>query len=45
MGACCSVYAAKCVRGVFTKCGVVFKQGTFCKIDHGRTTTYNGMYF
>jgi len=30
---------------VFTKCGVVLKQGKFCKIDHGRTTTYNGMYF
>ena len=51
VGACCSVYIAKCsesnswVHGVFTKCGVVFKQGKFCKIDHGRTTTYNGMYF
>jgi len=29
---------------VFTKCGVVLKQGKFCKIDHGRTTTYNAMY-
>jgi len=26
-------------------CGVVLKHGKFCKIDHGRTTTYNGMYF
>jgi len=30
---------------VFTKCGVVLKQGKFCKIDYGRMTTYNGMYF
>jgi len=30
---------------VFTESGVVLKQGKFCKIDHGRTTTYNSMYF
>jgi len=51
VGTCCSVYVAKCsesssrVHGVFTKCGVVLKQGKFCKIDYGRMTTYNGMYF
>jgi len=30
---------------MFTKCGVVFKQGKFCMIEHGGTTAYNGMYF
>ena len=30
---------------MFTKSCVVLKQGKFCKIDRGRTTTYNGMYF
>jgi len=51
VGACCSVYVAKCsesnscVGGVFAKCGVVLKQGKICKIDRGRTTAYSGMYF
>jgi len=34
---------AECVECL--QCGVVLKQGKFCNIDRGRTTTYIGMYF